>query len=37
VEENRSWVRLVNADYDAEKARLQLLRLTGDIRTAFQP
>jgi len=37
VEENRSWVRLVNADYEAEKARLQLLRLTGDIRTAFQP
>jgi outer membrane protein TolC len=35
VEENRTWVSLLNADYDAEKARLELLRLTGEVRAAF--
>ncbi len=34
-EENRAWVSLLDADYQTEKARLELLRLAGDVRTAF--
>ena len=36
VEENRAWVNLLNADFDAERARLELWRLTGEIRAALQ-
>lgn len=36
VEENRAWVNLLNADFEGEKARLELWRLTGEIRAAFQ-
>jgi outer membrane protein TolC len=35
AEENRNWIALLNADYDAERARLELLRLTGEIRAAL--
>ncbi|HWP83627.1 MAG TPA: TolC family protein [Terriglobia bacterium] len=35
AEENRAWVNLLSADYEAERARLELLRLTGQIRAAF--
>jgi outer membrane protein TolC len=35
VEENRAWVNLLDADYQSEKARLELLRLTGEIQAAF--
>jgi outer membrane protein TolC len=34
-EENRAWVNLLMTDYESEKARLELLRLTGDIRNAI--
>jgi outer membrane protein TolC len=36
IEEDRAWVGLFNAEYEAEKAQLELLRLTGEIRAAFQ-
>jgi len=36
AEENRAWVNLLNTDYEAGRARLGLLRLTGEIRAAFQ-
>jgi outer membrane protein TolC len=35
AEENRMWLSLLDADYDAERARLELLRLTGEIRAAL--
>jgi outer membrane protein TolC len=35
VEENRAWVNLLNADFEAERARLELWRLTGEIRAAL--
>lgn len=34
-EEDRAWVSLLDADYQTEKARLELLRLAGAVRTAF--
>ena len=36
VEENRAWVNLLNADFEAERARLELWRLTGEIRAAIR-
>ena len=36
VEENRAWVNRLDADYQAERAHLELLRLSGEIRAAFQ-
>jgi outer membrane protein TolC len=36
AEENRNWLTLLDADYEAERARLELLRLTGEIRTAVR-
>ena len=35
-EENRAWVNLLDADYQTERARLELLRLAGQVRAAFQ-
>jgi outer membrane protein TolC len=35
VEENRAWVSLLDADFQNEKSRLELLRLTGEIRAAL--
>jgi outer membrane protein TolC len=34
-QENQSWVGFFQTNYQAEKARLELLRLSGEIRTAF--
>jgi hypothetical protein len=34
VEENRAWVNLFDAEYRAENAKLELLRLTGDLEAA---
>ena len=35
VEEDESWVNFFQAGYQAEKARLELLRLSGEIRNVF--
>jgi outer membrane protein len=35
VEENRAWVSLLDADFQNEKSRLELLRLTGQIRSVL--
>jgi len=35
-QEDESWVNFFQAGYLAEKARLELLRLSGEIRTVFQ-
>jgi outer membrane protein TolC len=35
IEENRAWVNLLNADFESERARLELWRLTGEIRAAL--
>ena len=35
AEENRNWISLLDADYEAERAHLELLRLTGQIRNAL--
>ncbi len=34
-QENQSWVGFFQANYQAEKARLELLRLSGEIRAVF--
>ncbi len=35
VEENRAWISLFEADYQLERARLELLRITGQLRAAL--
>ncbi len=35
LRENESWVSFFQADYQAEQARLEMLRLTGEIRSVF--
>jgi outer membrane protein TolC len=35
AEENRAWITMLEADYQSERARLELLRLTGEIRAAL--
>jgi outer membrane protein TolC len=34
VEENRAWVNLFDAEYQTERAKLELLKLTGDLQAA---
>ena len=34
-EENRSWIGFLDSSYQTEKARLELLRLSGEIRNVF--
>ena len=34
VEENRAWVNLFDAEYQAERAKLELLKLTGELQAA---
>lgn len=34
VEENRAWVSLFDAEYQSERAKLELLRLTGELQDA---
>jgi outer membrane protein len=36
AEENRAWISLFEADYQSERARLELLRITGEIRAALR-
>ena len=36
AEENRAWISLFETDYQSERARLELLRITGEIRAALR-
>jgi outer membrane protein len=35
VEENRAWVALFDAEYQSERAKLELLKLTGELQSAI--